>query len=643
MSGRFRGDPFEMPSLRASNQQLQQSQSDIPKSSPQESPHLNSILTTSAESTNSVDQIFPIHSRFSDLHHNNHRSNTINNNDGVYIDKRSSHHHFHSHPHDSSGIKDNIGSAIVVNTKSFMEIIYEGYLERNCTVCGKKNIFLDSFTSKGGSPSLYLRCHTNGCIWSKTIRTSEPIRDKNGRRLRCSELPAKMVYSFLLSGLTYQNYDEIMDILEIDHFSQPQFNFYCEKMDSTVTALLDPILFANRKELGDSGKSFLVLDGRWSSRGWNANECTVSFFNGLTGVLVHVEHVIRKMYPSDIHGNYVGAASSSMEGFGIEKAMQLFHEENIPIDVIVHDHDGETMKIVRQYYPDALEMNDVGHRGKLFKKAIIQLQRTYPELRGLGDRCLKALMFSIHNCHGSTVTFSGLMKQQFDHFCNISHSHCTHHSSYTPRNWSYITSENARQTLWNEFQKVIDIADRYIQNMNTNAAAEAFNSQITKFAPKRLNFHAFYRMRANLAALSRVLPNYKVHLLNVLNCPVSNNMQRKFELSIDKKTIRRERRLTAEARQQKVKNARKKKKRNVNEGNNVKYIYKGKGAKGSEKPLTINQMRTSIQSLGYKIPSKVRNREQLKALYDNFLLLDNIYISIDPLEIPDEGDGEVAF
>ena len=65
--------------------------------------------------------------------------------------------------------------------------------------------------SKVDPPSLYLRCHTNGCIWSKTIRTSEPIRDKNGRRLRCSELPAKMVYSFLLSGLTYQNYDEIMD------------------------------------------------------------------------------------------------------------------------------------------------------------------------------------------------------------------------------------------------------------------------------------------------------------------------------------------------------------------------------------------------------------------------------------------------
>ena len=120
-------------------------------------------------------------------------------------------------------------------------------------------------------------------------------------------------------------------------------------------------------------------------------------------------------------------------------------------------------------------------------------------------------------------------------------------------------------------------------------------------------------------------------------------MQRKFELIIEKKITQRERTLTIEAQKQNAKNAKKKKKRNVNEGNNVKYVYKGKGAKKSEKPLTINQMRTSIQSLGYKIPSKVRNHEQLKALYDDVLLLDNVYISIEPLELPDEGDGKVAF
>ena len=117
------------------------------------------------------------------------------------------------------------------------------------------------------------------------------------------DFTCQMMYAFLLSGLSYQNYEEVLDILDVDHFSQPQFNVYCQKMESVVINLLEPILLSNRNQFQNSGKSYLVLDGRWSSRGWNANECTVSFFNGLTGDLAHVEHIIRKMYPKDIHGN----------------------------------------------------------------------------------------------------------------------------------------------------------------------------------------------------------------------------------------------------------------------------------------------------------------------------------------------------
>ena len=114
----------------------------------------------------------------------------------------------------------------------------------------------DSFNCNSGSPTLYLRCHTSGCIWVKTVHTSESITDKYGHRLHCSEMPAKMIYAFLLSGLTYQNYEEVLDILDVDHFSQPpQFNVYCQKMESVVTNLLEPILLSNRNQLQDSGKT----------------------------------------------------------------------------------------------------------------------------------------------------------------------------------------------------------------------------------------------------------------------------------------------------------------------------------------------------------------------------------------------------
>ena len=104
-----------------------------------------------------------------------------------------------------------------------------------------------------------------------------------------------------------------------------------------------------------------------------------------------------------------------------------------------------------------------------------------------------------------------------------------------------------------------------------------------------------------------------------------------------------ESRLTVDAKKKKIKNAAKKRKRNVNTGNNVKYIYKGKGSEKKTRPLTISQMKKNIESLGYTIPSKITRKDNLKTFHDDVLTLDKVYINIDPLEIPDEGDGRNTF
>ena len=72
----------------------------------------------------------------------------------------------------------------------------------------------------------------------------------------------------------------------------------------------------NRRKLLEAGTAILTMDGRWSSRGWNANECTVSVFNAVTKELLDIEHVLRKLNSADSYGSYYGA-SSAMEGVAV--------------------------------------------------------------------------------------------------------------------------------------------------------------------------------------------------------------------------------------------------------------------------------------------------------------------------------------
>ena len=217
-----------------------------------------------------------------------------------------------------------------------------------------------------------------------------------------------------------------------------------------------------------------------------------------------------------------------MEGAGIEAGMLTFFEEDIPIKGVIHDHDGKTMKIIERYYPDAIEMNDPAHIVKLFKKKIIHLGKSETQLRGLGDKwCGSMLMYAIRNCDGQKYLFKQLIIRQYEHICNISHQHCSHDKDYKQPRRAFVTSKSARDLLWAELSKLIDDSEKYMNNYGTNTV-EAFNHEITKFCSKQYNFHVTYTLRANLAALARVLPRYKIIIMDALNIPLSNGTQSKL-------------------------------------------------------------------------------------------------------------------
>ena len=96
---------------------------------------------------------------------------------------------------------NNAAENFIVGKRPLLELLFEGFIDRPCIVCMRSGtVHLDEFRSKGGSfCTIVLRCHSQSCCWQKTIRTSQPVLNDTGHRSRISELPARLVYSFLLA------------------------------------------------------------------------------------------------------------------------------------------------------------------------------------------------------------------------------------------------------------------------------------------------------------------------------------------------------------------------------------------------------------------------------------------------------------
>ena len=98
-----------------------------------------------------------------------------------------------------------------------------------------------------------------------------------------------------MAGLTYQNYNEVMNVMDIEHYSVATFQQHSCEMQLAVQEELDLLLEVNRQESAANGSLWVTFDGGWSNRGWTANECTVVMFDAMTGKLLDIEHVVRKL------------------------------------------------------------------------------------------------------------------------------------------------------------------------------------------------------------------------------------------------------------------------------------------------------------------------------------------------------------
>ena len=175
-----------------------------------------------------------------------------------------------------------------------------------------------------------------------------------------------------------------------------------------------------------------------------------------------------------------------MEGKGIRKAIKKLLDAGITVGAVLHDGDGVTLGIVREFFPEAEEMNDGGHASKNFRKAVIKLAKKFTGLKKMGEVCMKAFKHAMINCERDPNNFKKLMKQQYKHFCNLCHKHCTHSADYKPKSWKWVVEADARTALYLEFENVMEKSENYCKNLSSNIC-ESFANSRTKYTDKRLN------------------------------------------------------------------------------------------------------------------------------------------------------------
>jgi hypothetical protein len=334
---------------------------------------------------------------------------------------------------------------------------------------------------------------------------------------------------FLLAGLTYENYVEVLDVADLHPTSKNIWGDHMKLVMVNGRCLLEEQLELNIEEIKYFGIT-IVTDGAWSHRGWSANECAVSVFEITSGKLLDLEIVIRCL-PSDSYGNYSGA-SSQMESEGLRRICKRLKDKEVTVSALLHDGDGSSFGVVSEFWKDVKEISDNGHAAKNFRKAIIKLAKSHPEVSFMGETCLKAFRFALTECNGSPTLFTKIMWRQYEHFYDWDHEHCTHSEDYEPVSWNWVTEHSAQVALKAEFKKIIDNADKYCQNLSSNVC-EAFANSRTKFTDKRLNQRIQFPMGAILAALSFCARKdmkfqWKKSLLEKSHIPVSCHMEQHF-------------------------------------------------------------------------------------------------------------------
>jgi hypothetical protein len=250
-----------------------------------------------------------------------------------------------------------------------------------------------------------------------------------------------------------------------------------------------------------------TLDCRWSSRGFNAEEATVTVIENETGEVIFRCHILRKRKRFWKHRLYAGS-SKGMEGFGVLAFIKLLIEEGFTVDRFSHDNDATTKKHVMDAFPEAKEELCVCHAAKKFREHVIRASKKHKELRGYGPKAFQWLYYATMKTRDGfpddplCSEAVAQLRRRILHFSN----HCR--GDHNPEICSHKQSERKKPIENAEAIKELDAicelfanrAEQYVSGSNNNRL-ESYHGAIGHQMPKFIDSPVLYGAHVDTSLL----------------------------------------------------------------------------------------------------------------------------------------------
>ena len=135
---------------------------------------------------------------------------------------------------------------------------------------------------KDCSPSFVIYCKK--CKHSETIHTSHRINNKF-----IGDTAKKLIVGFILSGCGFKDYNNVLASIDVRCCSSSTFNNVLKQLYHVIKAEYKEITTRNLLEVLHKREAIVItMDGSWSHRGFNANECTMIVFDAETQKILAV-------------------------------------------------------------------------------------------------------------------------------------------------------------------------------------------------------------------------------------------------------------------------------------------------------------------------------------------------------------------
>ena len=306
----------------------------------------------------------------------------------------------------------------------------------------------------------------------------------------------QVVAGILISGLTFNHFQDALTIMNINLFSQRTFY----RIQSTI---LFPAINAvyNKKaetilnDIKESGEALeLTGDGRCDSPGFNAKYGTYTIMNAKNEEIVDffISHV----------GNTIN--SQNLEKYGLAYLLEHLTNNGIDVYSLTTDQHLQIKKFLKDKYPEIVHQLDIWHRAKNLRKKLIKItnKKANTDLQPWITSIINHFWWSCATCDGSTSLLQEKWTSVLYHICDIhsweiensdvEYKKCAHSTLSLREHCSYKWLErdgpahSALKSVILDKRLLNDLP--FLTKFKHSGSLEVFHSLMLKYCPKRLCF-----------------------------------------------------------------------------------------------------------------------------------------------------------